>query len=107
MPWWGATRQCACLRRSLLSYVGVLCSSRPGYDIEAIRFDHDSATWASWTHRQFIGQMVACSVVNSCFRGVLRFLSREARWASRMPGVDPWAQGGEVAPPSPGAAVPA
>ena len=81
--------------------------SRPDYDIEAIRFDHDSTTWASWTHRQFIGQMVACSVANSSFRGVLRFLSREARWASRMPGVDPWAQSGDVAPPSPGATVPA
>ena len=76
--------------------------SRPDYDIEALRFDHDNMTWASWTHTQFVQQMVACATAVESYKGVMADVRGQMMAHKKTLSGDLWLHDAEAGAPDPG-----
>ena len=75
--------------------------SRPDYDIEALRFDHDNMTWASWTHTQFVQQMVACATAVESYKGVMADVRGQMMAHKKTLSGDLWLHDAEAGAPDP------
>ena len=75
--------------------------SRPDYDIEALRFDHDNMTWASWTHTQFVQQMVACATAIESYKGVMADVRGQMMAHKKTLSGDLWLHDAEAGAPDP------